>query len=69
MRVFWRKWNEPRREGPYKVVRATPPVVEVEESTTWYHHLNHCTSVPNVRTETDKQITQENDEERPVTQD
>ncbi|XP_058618386.1 uncharacterized protein LOC131531568 [Onychostoma macrolepis] len=24
LRVFQRKWNEPRREGPYKVVRATP---------------------------------------------
>lgn len=44
LRVFRRKWNEPRREGPYKVVRATPTAVQVEGSTTWYH-LNHCTKV------------------------
>ena len=42
LRVFRRKWNEPRREGTYKVVRATPTAVQVEGSTTWYH-LNHCT--------------------------
>lgn len=36
-----RKWNKPRREGPYTVVKATPTVVQVEGSTTWYH-LNHC---------------------------
>ncbi len=29
LRVFWRKWNEPRREGPYKVVRATPTAVQI----------------------------------------
>lgn len=45
LRVFRRKWNEPRREGPYKVVRATPTAVQVEGSTTWYH-LNHCTRGP-----------------------
>lgn len=42
--VFRRKWNEARREGPYKVVRVTPTTVQVEGSTTWYH-LNHCTIV------------------------
>ncbi|KAK3522459.1 hypothetical protein QTP86_011803 [Hemibagrus guttatus] len=26
------KWNEPRREGPYKVVAATPTAVQVEEA-------------------------------------
>ncbi len=53
LRVFRRKWNEPRREGPYKVVRATPTAVQVEGSITWYH-LNHCTRVPKVRTETNQ---------------
>lgn len=45
LKVFRRKWNEPRREGPYRVVRATPTSIQVEGSTTWYH-LNHCTRVP-----------------------
>ncbi|KAJ8346616.1 hypothetical protein SKAU_G00280170 [Synaphobranchus kaupii] len=49
LKVFRRKWNEPRREGPYKVVRATPTAVQVEGSTTWYH-LNHCTRVPKIIT-------------------
>jgi hypothetical protein len=48
LRVFRRRWNEPRREGPYTVVRATPTAVQVEGSTTWYH-LNHCTRVPRLR--------------------
>ncbi len=72
LRVFRRKWNEPRREGPYKVVRATPTAVQVEGSTTWYH-LNHCTRVPKVRTEREENRQADNsgesDEERPVTQD
>ncbi|KAK3555247.1 hypothetical protein QTP86_011809, partial [Hemibagrus guttatus] len=44
LRVFQRKWNEPRREGPYKVVAATKTAVQVEAKTTWYQ-LNHCTRV------------------------
>ncbi|KAF4071529.1 hypothetical protein AMELA_G00274370, partial [Ameiurus melas] len=48
LRVFRRKWNEPRREGPYQVVRATPTAIQVEGSTTWYH-LNHCTRAPSSR--------------------
>ncbi len=70
--VFRRKWNEPRSEGPYKVVRATPKAVQVEGSTTWYH-LNHCTRVPKGRMEREgsrqAHNTGESDEERPVTQD
>lgn len=45
LKVFRRKWNEARREGPYRVIRATPTAVQVEGSTCWYH-LNHCTRVP-----------------------
>ena len=37
---FRRKWNEPRREGPFKVTNATLTAIEVEGSSTWYH-LNH----------------------------
>ncbi|KAK0155330.1 Pol polyprotein [Merluccius polli] len=28
LRVFRRKWNEPRREGPYKVTNATPTAIQ-----------------------------------------
>ncbi len=70
--VFRRKWNEPRREGPYKVVRATPTAVQVEGSTTWYH-LNHCTRVPRRRTERERNRQADNsgerDEEKQDTQD
>ncbi|KAK0136998.1 Gag-Pol polyprotein [Merluccius polli] len=49
LRVFRRKWNEPRREGPYKVTNATPTAIQVEGSSTWYH-LNHCTKAAQPRT-------------------
>ena len=49
IRVFRRKWNEPRREGPYKVTNATPTAIQVEGSSTWYH-LNHCTKAAQPRT-------------------
>lgn len=41
VKVFKRGWDNPRREGPYKVVLATPTTVKVEAKTVWYH-LNHC---------------------------
>ncbi len=54
------------------MVRATLTAVQVEESTTWYH-LNHCTRVPKVRKEQEKNRQADNsgegDEERPLTQD
>ncbi len=72
LRVFWRKWNEPRREGPYKVVIATPTAVQVEGSTTWYP-LNHCARVPKRRTERERNRqaynSGERDEEKQETQD
>ncbi|KAL1261418.1 hypothetical protein QQF64_006683 [Cirrhinus molitorella] len=60
LRVFRRKWNEPRREGPYKVTAATSTAVQVEGSNTWYH-LNHCTRVPKdkIKTGEDRQETSE----------
>ncbi|XP_029902678.1 uncharacterized protein LOC115355895 [Myripristis murdjan] len=41
IRAFKRKSLEPRREGPYKVVLATPTALKVEGKPFWYH-LNHC---------------------------
>ncbi|XP_070399432.1 uncharacterized protein [Nothobranchius furzeri] len=34
IKVFRRKWHKPQREGPYKVVRATPTAVQVERGLT-----------------------------------
>lgn len=62
LKVFRRKWHEPRREGPYTVVRATPTAVQVEGSTTWYH-LSHCTKV---QAETKGSIKLKNNEENDV---
>ncbi|XP_062905776.1 uncharacterized protein LOC134347311 [Mobula hypostoma] len=46
--VFRRKWNKPRREGPFTVTKASPTAVQVEGRSTWYH-LNHCTrAIPQV---------------------
>ena len=54
--VFRRKWNEPRREGPYKVTNATPTAIQVEGCATWYH-LNHCTKAaqPKARDEREEE--------------
>ncbi|XP_053479866.1 protein NYNRIN-like [Ictalurus furcatus] len=42
IRVFKRKNSlEPRREGPFEVVAATPTAVKVAGRPHWYH-LNHC---------------------------
>ena len=42
IRVFRRQWNEPRREGPFKVVLTTPTALKVEGKPFWFHK-NHCT--------------------------
>ena len=56
LRMFRRKWNEPRREGPYKVTNATSTAIQVEGSATWYH-LNHCTKAaqPKARDEREEE--------------
>ena len=56
LRVFRRKWNEPRREGPYKVTNAPPTAIQVDGSATWYH-LNHCTKAaqPKARDEREEE--------------
>ncbi|KAJ8334735.1 hypothetical protein SKAU_G00403740 [Synaphobranchus kaupii] len=50
VRMFRRKWHDKRREGPYKVTRATRTAVQVEGSAVRYH-LNHCTRVAGPRPE------------------
>ncbi|KAK3537291.1 hypothetical protein QTP70_006979 [Hemibagrus guttatus] len=40
VKVFKRKWNEPRRVGPLKFVFATPTALNVEGKNAWFH-LNH----------------------------
>ncbi|KAM3609626.1 uncharacterized protein V6R79_017931 [Siganus canaliculatus] len=39
VKVFKRKWNQPRREGPFKVILATPTAVKVEDKR-WQSHTN-----------------------------
>ncbi|XP_078019386.1 protein NYNRIN-like [Epinephelus lanceolatus] len=41
VKVFKRKWDQPQREGPYKVILATPTALKVEGKDVWFH-LNHC---------------------------
>lgn len=41
VKVFKRKWDEPRREGPFKVHLATRTALKVEGKKFWFH-LNHC---------------------------
>ncbi|KAI5609483.1 hypothetical protein C0J50_9477 [Silurus asotus] len=42
IKTFKKKhWKTPRREGPFKVVLATPTTLKVEGKEHWYH-LNHC---------------------------
>ncbi|XP_054861141.1 uncharacterized protein LOC118470853 isoform X4 [Amphiprion ocellaris] len=42
IRVFRRQWNEPRRDGPFKVILTTPTALKVEGKPYWFHR-NHCT--------------------------
>ena len=41
VKVFKRKWDQPRREGSFKVSLATPTALKVEGKKVWFH-LNHC---------------------------
>ncbi|KAL0149045.1 hypothetical protein M9458_055660 [Cirrhinus mrigala] len=63
LRVFRRKWHEPRREGPYKVTAATPTAIQVEGSNTWYH-LNHCTRVPKPKVRESRHETTEQENQQ-----
>lgn len=57
LRVFKRSCLDPRAEGPYKVIQATPRAVRVEGSNLWYH-LNSCFRAQRPEGE------QDNDEDR-----
>ncbi|XP_040908603.1 uncharacterized protein LOC121191502 [Toxotes jaculatrix] len=35
VKVFKRKWDQPRREGPFKVTLATPTALQVQVGKTW----------------------------------
>ncbi|XP_059826470.1 uncharacterized protein LOC132394223 [Hypanus sabinus] len=62
VRAFQRKWNEPRREGPFTVIKASPTAVQVEGHSTWYH-LNHCTkAVPQVQSEAEPEVSGEEEQ-------
>ncbi|KAI1887946.1 hypothetical protein AGOR_G00179980 [Albula goreensis] len=39
VKVFKRQWNEPRREGPYKVVLTTPIAVKVQGNRRDVHNV------------------------------
>lgn len=41
IKVFRKKGNEPRREGPFRLILTTPAALRVEGKIVWYH-LNHC---------------------------
>ncbi len=44
IQVYQRKWDEPRREGPYEVTSATPTSLKVQGSNFWYH-ISHCLKI------------------------
>ncbi len=44
IKVYRRKWDEPRREGPYEVTSATPTSIKVQGSNFWYH-ISHCLKI------------------------
>ncbi len=46
IKVFKRKWDQPWREGPFKVISVTPTALKVEDKKFWFH-LNHCCRVDN----------------------
>ncbi len=44
IKVYQRKWDEPRREGPNEVTSATPTSIKVQGSNFWYH-ISHCLKI------------------------
>ncbi|KAL7849418.1 hypothetical protein SRHO_G00210410 [Serrasalmus rhombeus] len=47
VKTFKRGWSEPRREGPFEVILATPTAVKVKGRKVWIH-LNHCSRAPDL---------------------
>ncbi|GCC30970.1 hypothetical protein chiPu_0009424 [Chiloscyllium punctatum] len=55
--VFRKRWNEPRREGPFVVTNASPTTIQVEGQHIWYH-LNHCTkALPPAQTNSNTEVS------------
>ncbi len=44
IKVYRRKWDEPRCEGSYEVTSATPTSIKVPGSNFWYH-ISHCLKI------------------------
>ncbi len=44
IKVYRRKWDEPRCEGLYEVTSATPTSIKVQGSNFWYH-ISHCLKI------------------------
>ncbi|KAJ8333499.1 hypothetical protein SKAU_G00415070 [Synaphobranchus kaupii] len=64
VRKFRRRWNEQRREGPFRITRTSPTALQVEGSNMWYH-LNHCTRAVGGEQEDEQSETQEGDDRQP----
>ncbi|GCC30125.1 hypothetical protein chiPu_0008572 [Chiloscyllium punctatum] len=63
MQGFQRRWNEPRREGPFVVTKASPIAIQVEGRHIWYH-LNHCTkALPPAQTNSNTEVSEAEAEE------
>ena len=45
LKVFRRKWNQPRYEGPHEVVKSTGVAVQIKDSPKWIN-LRHCIKAP-----------------------
>ena len=45
VKVYRRKWKDPRRDGPFEVTRTTGHAIQVKGSPLWYH-LSHCVKAP-----------------------
>ncbi|KAL7857201.1 hypothetical protein SRHO_G00161000 [Serrasalmus rhombeus] len=60
IKTFKRGWSEPRREGPFEVVLATPTAVKVKGRKVWIH-LNHCSRAPDLL----RPVTSEGPDQQP----
>ncbi|KAJ8375382.1 hypothetical protein SKAU_G00059620 [Synaphobranchus kaupii] len=67
VRKFRRRWNEQRREGPFRITRTSPTALQVEGSNLWYH-LNHCTRAVGGEQENEQDEAQEGNDRRPPEQ-